>query len=344
MRRRTWAVVAAVPVAAVAAGGVLAASGGGGADARAEGEPAASTAAVQRGSLNAAVTLTGILTRRARPDAINNARGTYTWLPATGAAVRCGDVLYRVDDRPVLLLCGAVPAYRALKLGARGGDVRALNRALRVHDGAAFTPKTQRALKAWQRGNHMDMTGKLALGGAVVLPGPVRIATVVGVLGGAAQPGAPVLRTTADALGVQADLDASQQGVVQRGDRVRITLPDNTVARGRVERLGAVVQSAKGATATIPASIALDHPKQARGLDQAPVQVDVTTRGVQDVLNVPVTALVGRAGGGFGVEVVGAGGARMAVAVKLGLFDTSAGRVQVDGALHEGDRVVVPAP
>jgi hypothetical protein len=31
------------------------------------------------------------------------------------------------------------------------------------------------------------------------------------------------------------------------------------------------------------------------------------------------------------------------VAVELGLFDDVAGRVQVEGDLHEGDRVVVPS-
>jgi hypothetical protein len=32
------------------------------------------------------------------------------------------------------------------------------------------------------------------------------------------------------------------------------------------------------------------------------------------------------------------------VAVELGLFDTTAGRVQVTGAVRMGDRVVVPSP
>ena len=35
---------------------------------------------------------------------------------------------------------------------------------------------------------------------------------------------------------------------------------------------------------------------------------------------------------------------RELVTVKLGLFDTAGGRVQVEGDLHEGDQVVVPSP
>jgi len=63
------------------------------------------------------VSLDGTLTYRARSDGspysvINQAHGTYTKLPDDGDRVNCGDVFYRVDDHPVLLLCGTVPAYR----------------------------------------------------------------------------------------------------------------------------------------------------------------------------------------------------------------------------------------
>ena len=71
--------------------------------------------------------------------------------------------------------------------------------------------------------------------------------------------------------------------------------------------------------------------------------MDITTEGVESALSVPVTALVGRSGGGFAVEVVRAGGRRELVAVKLGLFDTGGGRVQVEGDVRAGDRVRVPS-
>ena len=71
--------------------------------------------------------------------------------------------------------------------------------------------------------------------------------------------------------------------------------------------------------------------------------MEITTKGVKSALSVPVTALVGKSGGGFAVEVVRDGGRRELVAVKLGLFDTANGRVQVEGDVDEGDRVVVPS-
>jgi hypothetical protein len=64
---------------------------------------------------------------------------------------------------------------------------------------------------------------------------------------------------------------------------------------------------------------------------------------VDNALSVPVTALVGKSGGGFAVEVLRGGGRRELVAVKLGLFDTGGGRVQVEGGVRAGDSVVVPS-
>lgn len=46
---------------------------------------------------------------------------------------------------------------------------------------------------------------------------------------------------------------------------------------------------------------------------------------------------------GSPVEVVRDGGQRELVAVKLGLFDTADGRVEVEVELAEGDQVVVPS-
>jgi hypothetical protein len=154
VKRTTW--VPAVVVAVAVIGGVLVLTGGDHTT-RAAQAAQANTAPVERGELSAVVSQSGTLRYRARPDGspfsvINHARGTYTELPEVGDEVGCGRVLYRVDDTPVLLLCGPVPAYRALREGAAGRDVRQLNRNLRVRGaGRAFTAKTEKALEALQR-------------------------------------------------------------------------------------------------------------------------------------------------------------------------------------------------
>ena len=365
--RKPWALAgAAVLVAVVVTGGGIVVSGAKQATGAAQ-EPPANTAKVQRGNLSAMVSLNGTLTYQARTDGspysvINQARGTYTALPEGGDKISCGNVLYRVDDNPVLLLCGLVPAYRSLQRGDVGNDVRQLNQNLHAlgyaaaagvdiaPDDNAFTSQTERALRVLQQDKALAVTGRLELDDAVFQPDAVRVAQVTGELGGPAQPGARVLYGTSDTPEVQVSLEPSQQGEVKEGDRAQITLPGNQVVPGKVARLGRVAQvpagqqnSSRAGAATIPAYISLDEPAKVSGLDRAPVQVSITTRGVENALSVPVTALVGKSGGGFAVEVVRPDGRRELVAVKLGLFDTAGGRVQVEGDLREGDQVVVPS-
>lgn len=363
MSRKTWALAGAVVLAAVVGAAVVASSGT--EPTSAAQEPPANTVAVESGELSAMVSLDGVLAYRAGSNgspysAINRAAGIYTELPEEGDKVDCGDVFYRVDDHPVLLLCGTVPAYRDLAIGEQGNDVRQLNRNLHQLGYAAdagvdidsgdsdFTSETEAALKKLQEDKGFNETGSLAIDDAVFLPESARIAKVTAQLGGSAQPGAEVAQATSDTLEVHASLDASQQGALKEGDRSQITLPDNQAVTGRVNRLGRVAQVPTGPNAgaggvTIPVYIGLHDPEKARGLDQAPVQVQITTTGVKGVLSVPVTTLVGKSGGGYAVEVVREDGQGDLVAVELGLFDTAAGRVQVEGDLAEGDQVVVPS-
>jgi multidrug efflux pump subunit AcrA (membrane-fusion protein) len=64
---------------------------------------------------------------------------------------------------------------------------------------------------------------------------------------------------------------------------------------------------------------------------------------------VPVAALLAQVkgeredGGGYAVEVIGAGSTRRLVPVTAGIFDDNSGMVQVTGALAPGEQVVVPA-
>jgi hypothetical protein len=365
--RKTWVLAGTAVLFAIAAtGGVVLTSRTTQATSAAQ-EPPPSTVNVTKGNLSAMVSLDGSLTHRARSDGspysvINQALGRYTELPDDGDTVDCGDVFYRVDNKPVLLLCGTVPAYRDLYFGDVGKDVGQLNRNLHTlgydakagvdikPDDNAFTDKTVRAFQLLQHDKVFRVTGVLGIGDAVFLPESVRIANVTGELGGAAQPGAQVASATSDTPEVQVNLEPSHQGEVKEGDPAQITLPGNTSVTGKVARLGRVAQipaaqqnNGRTGAATIPAFISLDDPAKASGLDKAPVQVAITTRGVESVLSVPVTSLVGKSGGGFAVEVVRPDGRRELVTVKLGLFDTAGGRVQVEGELGEGDQVVVPS-
>ena len=206
------------------------------------------------------------------------------------------------------------------------------------------------ALERLQRHLGVTQTGSLALGAAVFLPRAARITSVSATLGGAAGPG-PMGRATSTLREVVVALEADRQGAIRAGDRVDITLADNRVTRGVVSRVGRVATASSADEGATPGSDAAPtvnvyvrprHPRATGHLDQAPVQVAITTSTVHHALVVPVTALLARPSG-YAVEVAGAAGKRRLVPVQLGLFDDAKGLVQVTGALRGGQRVVVPA-
>ena len=357
-------VVVGVAVAAIAVAGVLkgiAAPGAGGA-----GAFKTSTALVTRRTLVSQTQVSATLADAGSYSVVNQAPGTLTRLPAVGKVVRQGHTLYQVDGQPVVLLYGHVPAWRALSAGMTGTDVRELNTALvrlGYASGAALGPRagwdyfgagTAYALERFQA--HLgitSLTGSLALGQAVFLPSAVKItawATAVAP-GVAATAGAALMTATSDSPVVTIALDTSQQAEVRAGDTVSVTLPRGNTTPGVVTSVGTVAATnATTHVTTVTVVVALKHRTVARHLSSAPVTVSITTGVVRNALVVPVTALLaqpaqgpGEAGGGYAVEVAGAGGHHL-VPVSVGMIDNATGLVQVTGGrLAVGQRVVVPA-
>jgi hypothetical protein len=295
---------------------------------------------------------------------VNQAQGTMTSLPGVGQVVSQGQVLYRVSDKPVVLLYGSTPSYRDLSEGASasdvtGPDVQELNAdlvALGYATRAELDPNsnqfgywTKVGVKALQAALGVTQDGTLALGQAVFLPTAARITAVSATLGAGAQPGGPVLTASSTTREVTVALDATQQASVKVGDQVTITLPDNQTTPGVVSSIGTVAttpSSASGgsSTPTVTVDITPSNPAATGSLDQAPVQVAITTASVPSALVVPVNALLSLASGGYAVEAVSAGGVHHLVPVSLGLFDDADGLVQVSGSgLASGQHIVVPS-
>jgi multidrug efflux pump subunit AcrA (membrane-fusion protein) len=272
----------------------------------------------------------------------------YTQLPKVGAVVRRGQVLYAIGGTPVLLFYGGVPPWRAFTPGMSvGRDVAELNRNLGL-SGDVFTSQTSAAISSLQAAHGLPVTGELLLGSVVFEPGAVRVTSVTPAPGAVVQAG-PVVNVTSTRRVVTIALDASQQGGIRVGDSVVITLPDNSTTPGRVSFVGTVATTpsdqggGNSSGPTIEVDVTPEHPAATGRLDQAPVDVSITTATVRGVLAVPVNALVALAGGGYAVEEVAAGAHKL-VAVSVGLFDDAAGVVQVSGSgLAAGQRVVVPA-
>jgi peptidoglycan hydrolase-like protein with peptidoglycan-binding domain len=385
VKRKRWLLAgAAVLVVVVATGGMVVMSSAKQQAAAARQLPVG-TAQVQRRTLSAMVFQAGTLTYRARSEGspysvINRARGTYTKLPAAGQVIRPGHVLYRVNDRPVVLLHGSTPAYRTLSTGASGPDVAELNadlvtlgyatRAQLSPTSASFGPATTAAVMKLQAALGVTQNGTLALGQVAFEPSSVRVTSVSVQLGGRTQPGETVMQGTSTVRQVQVALSASEQTTMAVGDKVTITLPNNQSTPGVVSSVGAVAtcpsssgsggsvsssaargmdtcssaSSGSSTTPTIAVGVTPLHPAAAGTWDQAPVQVRITTASVRGALVVPVTALLARSSGGYAVEVVSAGTRNHLVPVSLGLFDDAEGLVQVTASgLAAGQEVVVPS-
>src|SRR5262245_28816309 len=165
-----------------------------------------SLATVKRETLASRANVNGTLGYAGSYSVVNQAAGTLTALPAIGDVIRFGDVLYRVNGEPVVLLRGAAPAFRSLVRGMRGSDVQRLNanlvelgyvrRAQLDPTSDRFVWRTAWALRKLQARLGLDMTGTLPLGQAVLLPVAVRVTEVSATLGTPAQPGVSTLSAT----------------------------------------------------------------------------------------------------------------------------------------------------
>ncbi|HUB74855.1 MAG TPA: hypothetical protein VL979_12580 [Solirubrobacteraceae bacterium] len=232
---------------------------------------------------------------------------TFTELPSVGQVISAGQTLYAIDGRPVLLRYGS-PTTRALPLGS-----------------------------------------------VVFERGPVRVTSVTPAVGETVTPG-PVLGVTSTARQVKVALDAAEQASVKVGDAVTITLPDDRTTPGRITYVSSVASSPSSepggggggggeeeSAPTIEVDARPTDPAATGRLDEAPVNVSITTESVQDALAVPIDALLALSGGGYALEVA-EGRAHRLEAVSLGLFDDADGLVQVSGrGVSAGQRVVVPA-
>ena len=88
-------------------------------------------------------------------------------------------------------------------------------------------------------------------------------------------------------------------------------------------------------------TVTLDSIPKLATLDQAPVNVNITTQRAANVLAVPVNALLALQGGGFGVQVM-TGNTGHLVGVTTGLYANNL--VQISGSgISVGTRVEVPS-
>jgi peptidoglycan hydrolase-like protein with peptidoglycan-binding domain len=276
--------------------------------------------------------------------------GTVTALPEEGTTLEQGDVIAWVDNQPVILLYGELPVWRVMADDTEGPDVLQLETALTElgFNGSSsamtvdetYSAATESVVENWQEEVGAEDDGVVDLGEVIFLQGPVRVDALQVKVGDQIAAGSVIFTTSADDIEISFDLPTSEQDNVAVGDMVEITLPDLSTTTGVVTEIASVATRADdGIEAFFEAIAVLDDPSVAEGIDEAPVTVAVITDRADDVIAVPVEALVALAEGGYGVEVEDGSGTRL-VAVEPGFY--ADGLVAVTGEVEPGDRVVVP--
>jgi peptidoglycan hydrolase-like protein with peptidoglycan-binding domain len=275
---------------------------------------------------------------------------TLTGVAAPGSVIRRGETLFSVDERPVILLRGSTPAWRDLRVGDVGADVRQLKLNLKglgyvdFTVDRTFTAGTAAAVRRWQRDIGAGIDGVVDLGEVVFLPTVVRIDQLLLTPGDAVSSGAQVLTVGRNAPVVTVDLQPTQLSLVSVGDRVIVRLVNGKEAPGTVVSVGregaATGEEQPSEAGTIPASVSLKSTSEAAGLAGSSATMSVVTDTAEGVLAVPVTALLA-VPGGYEVQV-DRGDRLESVAVTPGLFDGITSLVEITGTgLAAGDRVVV---
>jgi peptidoglycan hydrolase-like protein with peptidoglycan-binding domain len=313
--------------------------------AAAEAPAAADTVAVRKMDLAEKETVTGELGYGTAQKLNGRRQGTITALPAVGAVLDRGAVIYQVDAKPVVLFLGSLPLYRAVGTGMTDGpDVKLVEENLRDlgYSGFGtpnekFTAATEAAIKKWQKKLGVDQTGVIELGDVAVTAAPVRVSTVSATLG--ADAAGAVLEYTDTTRWVTAELSEDQKDLAVAGAKVTLTVGDKQVPGTVTSVVPAPPSDSQDPNADssqkYTATVSIDDVAAIGAVDSGPVDVVVTSGTRQGVLAVPVGALLALSEGGYAVET----SSGKLVAVTTGLF--ADGMVEVSGdGLTEDMKVV----
>lgn len=336
--RMKLVVVAAAAVTVIGVGAVVLARGG------ATGEPGApvGTAAAAVRDLTRTDALSGVVAYQDMRDLSSAKTGIVTRLPEVGADLAPGSALMAIDEQPVVLLSGAVPAYRDLKAGVPDGvDVQQLETSLGMKNpDAHWDSGTTGAVKAFQAKVGATPDGVLSLGEIVFTTGKVHVAKLTAHVGGLTTPELTVMTVQSTDRIVLVDVDPLDRDLIVAGTPVRVELPSGAKVAGKIGSVATTLEMNADNKPVYKVKITLDDPAEVASLALAPVTVHYVTTVAKQVLSVPVAAIVGVPGGGYAVDAV-ENGTTKRIPVQLGAWGD--GYVQVTGGeLAAGATVEVP--
>lgn len=322
--------------------------------------PGYETAVVTRGDLFSTLEWNGVLSYDSPFDVVYQAETSsptsggvtgvgvaevVTWVAAAGSTLSSGDVIFRVNNVPVILLEGDAVLWRDLEVGSTGTDVAALESALAslgydpnggMTVDSTYRSSTAAAVRRFQAAMGFDETGVFDFRAAVMRPGDVVITGTSLAVGDDVAGGDIVLTVSDTSRAVAFAIDPDQLPTIVAGTVVQVRLPDGTTTSGVVTFVAAGIDAD---TTTYEVTATLTEPVELSG-DRLDVTVSATIPLVADSLLVPPRAIVVRDDSGTSVQAV-RDGAVVFVPVTVVAISGQLTAITAEG-LAAGDVVVVP--
>jgi peptidoglycan hydrolase-like protein with peptidoglycan-binding domain len=313
------------------------------------------TTPVTAGRMVSERSLVGTLQYSTKLPVVSGASGVITWLPKVGGTIAPGDVMFRMNIEPVVMLSGRLPAWRTFTSGMTDGDdIRQLERNLRsfgFFDGdpdRRFNWNTVVAVKRWQKSLGAKQTGKVARSMILFSNQDLRVDGLSTRVGAQLAAGATVYQATSRKMVADLEIQLDDRELAVRGGAVKVALPTGAEIKGVITTVGSPVvqpgEDENDSNVIVPVRITMADQKAVRDLALANVRVKFATTLKKDVLTVPVDALVPSDDTHFVIEVPkrGPNGERTMIPVTVGAFGS--GRVEISGpGVTNGLSVVVPS-
>jgi hypothetical protein len=131
---------------------------------------------------------------------------------------------------------------------------------------------------------------------------PIIVGSYINKIGGAVTINGQIYNSSSTGIEVIFSLPAADQDTVTLGEGVEIEFPTDERTDTTIKFIDQVVTETQ-AGSFIQVKLEVLNPEEIEVYDQAPVKVFVTTEVSQDVLYVPVNALIALAEGGYAVEI-----------------------------------------
>lgn len=322
-----------------------------------------STDVVTRGTLEGETTAVGTLHYADRYKFRGAFEGVVTKLPTPGTTLTQGDMIHQIGDEPSYLMHGNTPAWRTFEPDmSNGEDVTQLETALQQLGYFTGEPNshydwlTRSAIQKWQKDNDLVQNGILPLGRVVFAPEDLRVGTMIARVGDRANAETDLFNVSSTRQIISANLKLSDQKLGVVGNSVKIRLPGGETTTGTISAVepptdksaagdqknsDSSQDSSSEKERIIPITVTPDDPEATKNLQEASVTLGLISEKRENVLSVPLSALIALTPDQFGVEVVNDDNTTRKVPVTTGLF--AGDRVEVTSdELSENQRVVVP--